>query len=163
MTMDKKSFYCKLWKHRKFAVNRERYQICISPMINGNDEGTMIQFHGLVLKKRRIMYLGLLKLGITKECASKFLTELEEKIRFIIRKNVSWNKESFEQGNVKIWYFNEKDEDEVIIDDKRIWPPLRFAITLINIIPLKKSKSEEIRELLEQTLIGWVKTVILTE
>ena len=104
-----------------------------------------------------------MKPGITKEYANKFLIELEEKMRSIVRENVIWNEKSFDQGTVKIWYFNEKDEDEVIENDRRIWPPLRFAITLINIIPLEQNKSKEMRELLEQTLIEWVKEVALTE
>lgn len=49
------------------------------------------------------------------------------------------------------------------IDDHRIWPPLRFAITVMNIIPLEESKSETIRKLLEQTLMQWVKKVRLHE
>lgn len=158
--MEQKLYYCEPWPHRKVEVGKEKFEICISPKINGNNEGTTIQYHGLILKDSQVARIGLLDKNISQEQAEFKLASLEEKLRETIRLKVIWNNNMYDNGAVKIWYYEEGDEITTCKLDKRKYPPLRFAITVININPLNDSDSIKIRDGLEHVVIDWIDSIV---
>ncbi len=88
------------------------------------------------------------------------ITDFEEKLRTVILSNLTWEAETMDKGVVKIWYYTESDQIYDIYDnDKRKFPSLRFAITVININPIDDKKSNKIKECLGNTIITWIKKV----
>jgi hypothetical protein len=52
--MDRKLYYCESWQHKKVRVYNREFEICVSPKIEGNVNGTSIQFHGIILKGYKV-------------------------------------------------------------------------------------------------------------
>lgn len=161
--MDKKLYYCEIWPRKKVLIEESEYKICISPKIDGNTEGTSIQYHGVIIKDNMVIRLGLINKMLSLKQADHLITSFEEKIRNILRSKVTWIPNTIDNGTVKIWYY---EEDSKMINtyegDKREYPPLRFAITLVNINPIDEEQSNLVREELENMLIEWIKIVLQT-
>ncbi len=161
--MDRKLYCCEIWPHKKVFIEENEYEICISPKIDGNAEGTSIQYHGAIIRDNMIMRLGFINKMLSLKQADHLIISFEEKIRNILRSKVTWIANATDNGTVKIWYYEENDKMVNTYEgDKRRYPPLRFAITVININPLDEEQSNLLREELENMVIEWIGKVLQT-
>lgn len=159
--MDDKLYYCKHWSHKKLKINNDDYSICISDKIDGNKQGSTIQYHGLIMKGDDVATLGVLNKGITENKANELLKEFEKQLRNVLISNLQWKGSVFDREVVKIWYYTKSGYvDTINVNDKRIYPPLRFAFTVVNIIPIEKNIEVTIKSNLEDVFENWLKNIV---
>lgn len=80
-------------------------------------------------------------------------------MRISLRSKIKWKDNVNDSGTIKIWYYDEY-ETHVETNDKRKWPPLRFAITVVNIEPVDNITDKIIQDELEEKIILWVNYVV---
>lgn len=159
--MDDKLYFCKYWSLKRLEINNDNYSICISDKIDGNKQGSTIQYHGLIMKGDEVATLGLLNKGITEKKATELLKELEKQLRNVLISILKWKDYTIDREVVKIWYYTKSGNvDKINVNDKRIYPPLRFAFTVVNIIPMDKNIEASVKSNLEDTLENWLKNIV---
>jgi hypothetical protein len=157
--MERRLYYCEPWPHKRVLANNQDIDICVSPKINGNQAGTTIQYHGIVQQDYKVCYIGTLSKHLTIQEIHNFLEEFEYSVRIYLLSKIRWMDNVYDSEVVKIWYYDE-EESEKITEDKKLWPPLRFAITVANIKPIDENTDKIIQSELEQRVIEWVKSII---
>lgn len=160
--MERKLYYCEPWPHKRILVNNQNIDICISPKISGNQTGTTIQYHGIVHQENKVYYIGTLNKHLTFQQALNVLEDFEESLRTCLKSKVRWMDDVYDSEVVKIWYYDQK-ETEIVTKDNRLWPPLRFAITIANIKQIDDNTDKMIQSELEQRVIEWVKSIIIKQ
>lgn len=156
--MEHRLYYCEPWPHKRIVANNQNIDICVSPKISGNQAGTTIQYHGIVHHNFEVCYIGTLNKHLTIQQAKDVLQEFEESVRTCLKSKIRWMDNVHESEVVKIWFY-EEEETEKITEDKRSWPPLRFAITVANIKPIDENTDKIIQSQLEKRVIEWVKSI----
>jgi hypothetical protein len=158
--MDNRLYYCEPWPHKKILVNNQNIDICVSSRISGNQTGTTIQYHGIIHQDYKVYYIGTLNKHLTIQEAHNVLEAFEVSLRTCLKSKIQWMENVYDSEVVKIWYYDEKDTEKVA-EDKRLWPPLRFAITVTNIRPIEDNTDKIIQSELEQRVIEWVKSIFI--
>lgn len=156
--LERKLYYCELWPHKRILVNNQNIDICISPKISGNQTGTTIQYHGIVHQENKVYYIGTLNKHLTFQQALNVLEDFEESLRTCLKSRVRWMDDVYDSEVVKIWYYDKKKAEKVT-NDNRVWPPLRFVITVANIKQIDDNTDKKIQTELEQRVIEWLKTI----
>lgn len=161
--MDDKMYYCRYWNHKLLKYNDREYLVCISDKINGNEFGSTVQFHGVIIVDEDVPTIGKLNSNICEDDAQTLLDDLEMKMRNILRNNLKWSDMKPENQVVKVWYYTKNENAELsTFDDKRKYPPLRFAVTVVNIKPINQTLANKIKDELESTLTYWLSNVLAT-
>jgi len=155
--MDDKLYYCEYWKQKRIMHEGRQYQFCISDKINGNDIGSTIQYHGVIIVGEEVPVIAELNERINQEDAKIFLNYFETELRNVMISNLKWIEMKPDSQVVKVWYYT-KDEQVGIkgTSDKRKYPPLRFAVTAVNVKPIDEHLAEKIKAELDSVLKTWL-------
>ena len=128
-------FYCEYWDFKSITHMNRDFNYCVSPIIYGNEENTLLQVHCLIKKNNKVLI-----------CSKENM--LENWLKNSISSMNIWNKNNLDRNVVKIWYY---DIDEYNIDlEKELL--MRFSITLNGIVPLQKNEEDELLKKIEDQI-----------
>lgn len=158
--MNDELLYCKPWKHMIKKLHNKQVEICVSDAVNGNQQGTVIQYHAVIIIKNEIARLCDFSNNITQAMAEKYVNDFENNIRNIVRKNLQWRKNKPDNNTVKIWYYSKNENNPTEINDKRYYPYFRLAITVNNVSNINQEDSKMITNQLKDYMFDWVEKII---
>lgn len=150
-------YYCTMWKHRAVSVGSKEYSICISPKIDGNDAGTTIQYHGIIVNNGKVVRVGSICNSSDNSTLQQKLTRFEAGFQDVVRAVVTWNDDIPDKGVVKVWYYEEEGDS---MPTNITYLPLRFAVTIVGIIPLSDPEGCKLRDTLQNTTVDWLRSCL---
>jgi hypothetical protein len=157
--MNDELLFCKPWTHVTKKIHNKEIDICVSDIIYGNQQGTLAQYHAVIITNEKVARICDFSNKITKEMADEYIFSFEEGLRDIIRKNFTWELGESDNGTVKIWYYSGENLSSHVNNDKRFYPFFRCVITINNVICINKEKSQDITDQLRNYIFNWLDKV----